>query len=144
MKALKILYFVRGAAPSPAQLAEAHSLNANVCFRNALAISNEAALEACDGVSGDVPPVYSAKFPAAEAALEARAKSIAALSAKVGDEPAPKKGDDGPTAAAMTKPADAPAKAGKAAPAAATAPTPPAPAAPAAPAAAATGWKPNA
>ncbi|UUV44522.1 hypothetical protein RCMOTHERGOOSE_12 [Rhodobacter phage RcMotherGoose] len=138
MKALKILYFVRGAAPSPAQLAEAHSLNANVCFRNALAISNEAALEACDGVAGDVPPVYSAKFPAAVAALEARAKTIEALSKKVGDEPAPK------------KPEDAPAKPGKAAPATAAAPTPapapetPAPAAPAAPAAAAPGWKPNA
>ena len=138
MKALKILYFVRGAAPSPAQLAEAHSLNANVCFRNALAISNEAALESCDGVSGDVPPVYAAKFPAAEAALEARAKTIEALSKKVGDEPA------------LKKPEAAPAKPGKAAPATAAAPTPapapetPAPAAPAAPAAAAPGWKPNA
>lgn len=94
MKALKILYFVRGAAPSPSQLAEAHSLNANVCFRNALAISSEAALEDCDAVAGDVPPFYSAKFPAAEAALEARAQKLAALSAKVGDEPAPKKPDD--------------------------------------------------
>lgn len=134
MKALKILYFVRGAAPSPAQLAEAGALNANVCFRNALAISNEAALEACDGVAGDVPPVYSAKFPNAKAALEARAKKLAALSAKVGDEPAPKKGDapakGAKEAAPATKPAD-PAQA-------------PAPAAPAAPAGAATGWKPNA
>lgn len=141
MKALKILYFVRGAAPSPAQLAEAHSLNANVCFRNALAISNEAALESCDGVSGDVPPVYAAKFPAAEAALEARAKTIEALSKKVGDEPAPKKPETpakgakepAPTAAAMTKPADPPKT-----------PETPAPAAPATPAAAAPGWKPNA
>lgn len=134
MKALKTLYFVRGAAPSPAQYEEANALNANVCFRNALAISSEAPLEECDGVAGETPPFYSAKFPAAEAALEARAKKLAALSAKVGDEPAPKKAETpakgAKEAAPATKPAD-PAQA-------------PAPAAPAAPAGAAAGWKPNA
>lgn len=134
MKALKILFFVRGAAPSAAQYEEAHAMNANICFRNALAIASDAPLEECDGVAGDVPPMYSAKFPAAEAAIEARAKKLAALSAKVGDEPAPKK------PAAAKEPAKAPE-----APKAATTPAPAAPAAPAAPEAGKpTGWKPNA
>jgi hypothetical protein len=139
MKVLKILFFVRGAAPTAEQHAEAAALNGNVCFRNALAISSHAALEDCDGVAGETPSFYSAKFPDAVDAIEARNKKIAALSAKVGDAPAPTKGKEpAPTAAAMTAPA---------APAPTPAPAPPAaPAAPAAKAAEskAPGWKPNA
>lgn len=113
MKALKILFFIRGAAPTAAQYEEAHALNANVNFRNALAIGAEDNLETCDGVAGDVPPMYSAKFPDAEAALETRSKKLAALSAKVGDEKAPKKGKTAAaktTAATGTTDAKAPAK----------------------------------
>jgi len=138
MKALKVLYFVNGPAPSALQNEEAHAMNANVCFRNARAIASDAPLEECDGVAGEVPPVYSAKFPDAASAIEARAKKLAALSAKVGDEPAPKKTD-----AAPAKPAEPTAKA-PAKPAAPATPATPAPAAPVAPAGAAPGWKPNA
>jgi len=118
MKALKILFFVNGAAPSAAQYEEANLLNGNVCFRNASVITAEASLEDCDGVAGDVPPVYKAKFPSAEDALEARSEKLKALSKKVGDEPAPTKGK---TAAPATPAAPTPAPAKPAAPAAAPA-----------------------
>lgn len=131
LKALKILFFVNGPAPTAEQFAEAEALSGNIAFRNALAVpSDNHALEDCDGVAGEVPAIYSAKFPHAEAAIEARNAKIAALSAKVGDEPAPK-----PPAAP-----EKPASTGKGD---AKAPTPPqAPATPAsaAPAGAAPGW----
>lgn len=138
MKALKILFFVRGAAPSAAQYEEANALNGNVCFRNALVISAEATLEDCDAVAGDVPPTYKAKFPDAVDAIEARSQKLADLSKKVGDEPAPKKGKTAPKAA---EPAPTPATAPAAAPAAPAA----APAKAATPAepAKAPGWTPN-
>lgn len=91
MKALKLLFFVNGPAPTAEQIVEAEALSGNVAFRNALAVPAENhALEDCDGVAGEVPAIYSAKYPTAEDAIEARAAKIAALSAKVGDEPAPK------------------------------------------------------
>lgn len=131
-KPMKILFFTNGPAPTIEQIAEAEAFNGNVAFRNARVVPSENhALEECDGVAGEVPAIYSAKFPTAAAALEARAAKIAALSAKVGDEPAPK-----PPAAAPEKPAST-AKAD------AKAPTPPAtPETPAsaAPAGAAPGW----
>lgn len=92
MKPLKILFFVNGPAPSAENYAEAATISANVCFRNARCVPADATgLEECDGVTGAVPPVYAAKFPTAEDALEARAEKIKALAEKVGDEAAPKK-----------------------------------------------------
>lgn len=131
LKALKILFFTNGPAPTPEQIVEANAMNANVCFRNATVVPNEPhCLEDCHGVAGDVPPVYAAKFPPAAAAIEAREQSIAELSAKVGDSPAPK-----PPAKAAGKPKDD----GKAPTPPTTAPTPAsAPAAAPAP-----GWNPQ-
>lgn len=90
MKPLKILFFVNGFCPSPEQFEAAQKLAAQVCFRNALAVSADDALELCDGVTGEVPEVYAVKYPTAEKAIEARAKTAKALSEKVGDEAAPK------------------------------------------------------
>lgn len=143
MKPLKILFFVNGPAPSADDYAKAASISANVCFRNARCVAADATgLEDCDGVTGAVPPVYSAKFPTAEDALEARSAKIAALAEKVGDEAAPKK-----TAAAAPVKTEAPAKAetpakDDKAPAKAT--TPAKDTAKPASDAKGTGWKPNA
>lgn len=92
MKPLKILFFTNGPAPTAEQLAEANKLNGHICFRNAKYVPAEPhALEDCDGVAGDVPAIYSAKYPDAVSAIEAREEKIAELSASVGDSPAPRK-----------------------------------------------------
>ena len=109
MKPLKILFFTNGPAPTAEQLAEANKLNGNICFRNAKYVPAEPhALEECDGVAGDVPAIYSAEYPDAVSAIEAREEKIAELSASVGDSPAPRKpkGDKDATA---PKPQDTPA-----------------------------------
>ena len=113
MKPLKILFFTNGPAPTAEQLAEANKLNGNICFRNAKYVPDDPhALEDCDGVAGDVPAIYSAKYPDAVSAIEAREEKIAELSASVGDSPAPckPKGDkDAAKGATSPKPQDAPA-----------------------------------
>lgn len=92
MTPLKILFFTDGPAPTAKQLAEANKLNGHICFRNARYVpADPHALEACDGVAGDVPAVYSAKYPDAGVAIEAREATLAELSAAVGDSPAPRK-----------------------------------------------------
>lgn len=91
MKLAKILYFVSGPAPSAAQLAEALEMNANVMFRNATAVPAEQhSIELCDGVAGDVPPLYANAYPDYEDAIAAKTSELKALSDKVGDEAAPK------------------------------------------------------
>ena len=113
MKPLKILFFTNGPAPTAEQLAEANKLNGHICFRNAKYVPAEPhALEDCDGVAGDVPAIYSAKYPDAGSAIEAREEKIAELSASVGDSPAPRKpeGDkDAAKDATTPKPQDTPA-----------------------------------
>ena len=113
MKPLKILFFTNGPAPTAEQLAEANKLNGNICFRNAKYVPAEPhALEDCDGVAGDVPAVYSAEYPDAVSAIEAREEKIAELSASVGDSPAPRKpkgGKDATNGATAPKPQDTPA-----------------------------------
>jgi hypothetical protein len=109
MKPLKILFFTNGPAPTAEQLAEANKLTGHICFRNAKYVPAEPhALEECDGVAGDVPAIYSAEYPDAVSAIEARDEKIAELSASVGDSPAPRKpkGDKDATA---PKPQDTPA-----------------------------------
>ena len=109
MKPLKILFFTNGPAPTAEQFAEANKLNGHICFRNAKYVPAEPhALEECDGVAGDVPAIYSAEYPDAVSAIEARDEKIAELSASVGDSPAPRKpkGDKDATA---PKPQDTPA-----------------------------------
>ena len=108
MKPLKILFFTNGPAPTAEQLAEANKLNGHICFRNAKYVPAEPhALEECDGVAGDVPAIYSAEYPDAVSAIEAREEKIAELSASVGDSPAPRKpkGDKDAKDAAPTPPA---------------------------------------
>ena len=110
MKPLKILFFTNGPAPTAEQLAEANKLNGNICFRNAKYVPAEPhGLEDCDGVAGDVPDIYSAKYPDAVSAIEAREEKIAELSASVGDSPAPRKPKDAAKGAVAPKPQDTPA-----------------------------------
>lgn len=110
MKPLKILFFTNGPAPTAEQLAEANKLNGNICFRNAKYVPAEPhGLEDCDGVAGDVPAIYSAEYPDAVSAIEAREEKIAELSASVGDSPAPRKPKDAAKGAVAPKPQDAPA-----------------------------------
>lgn len=92
MKALKILFFIKGPAPSPEQRQEALSINGNVCFRNAAVIRDGDYVEPCDGVAGEVPKAYK-KLPSAKEAMDARAKKIEELSKAIGDSKAPKKSD---------------------------------------------------
>jgi hypothetical protein len=66
----RILFFINGSIPSEEEVAEAESLGFNVTFRNALFVAAEGALEACDGVAGDVPERYAAKYPSAEEVVE--------------------------------------------------------------------------
>ena len=110
MKPLKILFFTNGPAPTAEQLAEANKLNGQICFRNAKYVPAEPhGLEDCDGVAGDVPAIYSAEYPDAVSAIEAREEKIAELSASVGDSPAPRKPKDAAKGATEPKPQDTPA-----------------------------------
>ena len=110
MKPLKILFFTNGPAPTAEQLAEANKLNGQICFRNAKYVPAEPhGLEDCDGVAGDVPAIYSAEYPDAVSAIEAREEKIAELSASVGDSPAPRKPKDAAKGAVAPKPQDTPA-----------------------------------
>ena len=110
MKPLKILFFTNGPAPTAEQLAEANKLNGHICFRNAKYVPAEPhALEDCDGVAGDVPAIYSAEYPDAVSAIEAREEKIAELSASVGDSHAPRKPKGGTNGATAPKPQDTPA-----------------------------------
>ena len=110
MKPLKILFFTNGPAPTAEQLAEANKLNGQICFRNAKYVPAEPhGLEDCDGVAGDVPAIYSAEYPDAVSAIEAREEKIAELSASVGDSPAPRKPKGGTNGATAPKPQDTPA-----------------------------------
>ena len=117
MKPLKILFFTNGPAPTAEQLAEANKLSGNICFRNAKYVPAEPhGLEDCDGVAGDVPAIYSAQYPDAVSAIEAREEKIAELSASVGDSPAPRKpkGDKDAKDAAKDAPAPTPPAQGQA------------------------------
>ena len=120
MKPAKILYFVLGHAPTPEDFAAASEMKAQVVFRNANAVpTEEHALETCDGVAGHVPPIYAKTFPDAEKAIKAKAAELKALSAKVGDGPAPKSGQGKAQDAGKGKDAGQQAQAPAAAPQAA-------------------------
>jgi hypothetical protein len=104
MKPAKILYFIDGFSPTPEDFEAASKLTAQVSFRNAQHVPAEGALEDCDGVAGCVPAPYEGK-PTAEEAIKAVTEKLAALSKKVGDEPAPtlkKTAETAPKAQATT------------------------------------------
>lgn len=66
----RILYFISGTVPSSEQVREAQKFGPNTSFRNATLVSSEGALEAADGVAGDVPTRY-ADYTSAEDAIAA-------------------------------------------------------------------------
>lgn len=88
MKLPKILFFVTGMAPTPEDIANAGEIKAHVCYRNALAVPAEGALEACDGVAGAVPAPY-AGLPTSDEAVKAYAAKLKALKTKIPESPAP-------------------------------------------------------
>jgi hypothetical protein len=89
MKPLKILYFINDSMPTAKQIADAEQYGNLICYRNAVHVPQEGALEACDGVAGEVPARYAAEFKTAAEAVEKRTQALAELAAKVGDSPAP-------------------------------------------------------
>lgn len=93
MRPDKILYFIEGPLPTSEDYAKALELRANVMFRNAQAVpvDSSSALEECDGVAGEVPPSYAAKYPPAEAAIAKTKAQLKALQQKAGER-APKPG----------------------------------------------------
>lgn len=64
----RILYFIKGVMPSAEAQEVAEEYGPNVAFRNANFVPSSGALEACDGVAGDVPDTYK-DLPTAEEAL---------------------------------------------------------------------------
>lgn len=121
----RILYFISGTLPTKEQLREAQKFGPNTSFRNGTLVSSEGALEAADGVAGDVPTRY-ADYTSAEDA-------IAAYEAELAQPELDFEGEGGDGTKAPETPAPAPA----------TAPKAVAPAATAKPAAKAA-WTPNA
>lgn len=65
----RILYFIKGVMPSAEAQEVAEEYGPNVAFRNANFVPSSGALEACDGVAGDVPETYK-NLPTAEEAIE--------------------------------------------------------------------------
>lgn len=88
MKGPRILFFVDGPAPSPAQLDEAAEINGIVQYRNVRAIDLANPLEKADGVAGEVPEAYKHYPTAEEAAAKFKAEARKRRGA-TGDKPAP-------------------------------------------------------
>lgn len=80
----RVLFFISDVTPSlEQQLAAERLAPCRVSFRNALLTSTDGALEDCEGVFGDVPARYAAKYPSAEKAIETYvAEREAAFAAK--------------------------------------------------------------
>jgi hypothetical protein len=92
MKPAKILFFVKGNAPTAEDFLNASQIKAQVVFRNASAVPSEQhSLEICDGVAGCVPPIYASAFPTAEEAVAEKDEALKKLVAKVGDTAPPKR-----------------------------------------------------
>lgn len=125
----RILYFISGTVPTKEQVREAQKFGPNTSFRNATLVSAEGALEAADGVAGDVPTRY-ADYTSAEDAIAAYEAELAQPELDFGGEGT---GEGGEGTKAPETPAPAPV----------TAPKAGAPAATAKPAAKAA-WTPNA
>jgi hypothetical protein len=66
MKLPVILFFISSATPSMDEFKQAHSMKAQVKFRNSTKVPNEGSLEPCDGVAGDVPERYAKTYPSFE------------------------------------------------------------------------------
>ena len=87
MKPVRILYFIENEMPTAEQQLEAMKLKAHVMFRLAPVVQNtQHALEACDGVTGAVPPIYAAAYPSAEEAIAKREREFQELVARAGEK----------------------------------------------------------
>lgn len=86
----KILYFIAASSPTEEEMADAETLvGAKVMFRNFEFVdATSPSMEDCDGVAGDVPANYAAKFPPAEEVLEERKASRAKAPAKAPEKAA--------------------------------------------------------
>lgn len=68
----RILFFINGVSPSlDEQLAADQLAPCRVAFRNARFVPETGALEACDGVFGEVPKRYKEAYKPAEEAIKA-------------------------------------------------------------------------
>ena len=99
----RVLYFISGTVPSSEQVREAQKFGPNTSFRNATLVSSEGALEAADGVAGDVPTRY-ADYTSAEDAIAAYEAKLAQLEFDFEGE-----GEGGRDSKAQATPAQAPA-----------------------------------
>lgn len=97
----RILYFISGTVPSSEQVREAQKFGPNTSFRNATLVSSEGALEAADGVAGDVPTRYADYISAEDA--------IAAYEAEPAQLEFDFEGEGGGDSKAPATPAQAPA-----------------------------------
>lgn len=83
----RILFFINDALATPEETEEAEALGFNVVFRNALHVAAEGALEACDGVAGEVPECYAKAFPSADEIVEQFKAGSAKAERKLGENP---------------------------------------------------------
>lgn len=74
-KAPRILYFLKGSMPTAEQQIDAMRYGSGVVFRNGSCVPVEGSPEACDGVAGDVPALYSAMRSGEDAMREYIAKT---------------------------------------------------------------------
>lgn len=74
-KAPRILYFLKGSMPTAEQQIDAMRYGSGVVFRNGSCVPVEGSPEACDGVAGDVPTLYSAMRSGEDAMREYLAKT---------------------------------------------------------------------
>lgn len=88
LKKIKILFFIKGATPTPSDMLAASEISAQVCFRNATYV--DGVDEKCDGVAGAVPACYKG-FPTAEQAVAKQQAELAKLQKQFGEVAAPKK-----------------------------------------------------
>ena len=104
IKPARILYFIESEMPTVEEQQKAMRLQANVVFRLARVVPNTMhALEACDGVTGAVPPIYAAAYPNAEDAIAKRAREFEALIARAGEKVGEKPREPGESQEAESK-----------------------------------------
>ena len=72
----RVLFFIRGMAPSPEQYMEGQMYGPHCGYRNVLAMDMNGSLEDCDAVAGFVPPRYAAAYPKAVTITEWFARKL--------------------------------------------------------------------
>jgi hypothetical protein len=114
----RILFFIASTMPSDAESDQAMELGPNVAYRNASLVSTEGALEACDGVAGQVPQRYVYARPSADEAIhkwkEAEMERRQRRAAGLPNAPAPEDAETAKPKAAKAAPQGEQPKAAKA------------------------------